>query len=230
MPTDEDVAKLKKALENERAQHKEAQATIKKLTTDHEAATKRVGELEALDKLAPLADGSMTTAQVAEQIDSIVAVKLAKATAEHKMKIGELETKLGESGATIEKLNGTLTKRTINDVVKQAASEAHVLPNAIDTVLKLAELELKVGDDGTPRTADGADVATWLDGQKQTRGYFWPISKGANARGARGEYTQPIVNNPWAPEARNLTEQGRILTQSPQLAERLQAEAKAMTR
>jgi hypothetical protein len=186
--------------------------------------------LEALDTLAPLAEGSASASQVAGQIDSIVAAKLAVATAEHKKKIGDLEGRLNEANMNAEKLNASIAERSIADEVRQAAQASHCLSGALDALLVLGKAELSFKD-GKVVTADDRDVAQWLEDSKETRSYFWERARGAGARGSAAEGGFETAGNPFLPGAtHNLTKQGEILKSNPLRAQMLQEAAASMTR
>ena len=110
-------------------------------------------------------------------------IKSAEATAEQQAKIGELESALETEKKGSADLLGKLASRTIRDEVMEAARAAHVSEKALADVVTMASLELKLEGD-TVQTADGVSVADWLDQRKTTRGFWWPVARGANARGS----------------------------------------------
>jgi hypothetical protein len=215
----DDIAKLTEALRKERAEHKTAQWLLKE-------AKAKISELSALGAL-PAAPNA---AQIAEHINAAVKAQVALQTVEQNAKIQSLESKFQNANAESERLNVTLASRTVSEAVRDAATAAHVLPNAMADIQTLAGLELKLGADGVPVTEDGRDVATYIDDLRATRGYMWPANVGAGLRGSRDAPMSRGGENPFLPGSFNLTKQGELMQRNPAHAGRLQQEALAMSR
>jgi hypothetical protein len=216
-PTETDVERLKRALENERDAHK---ATKNTLRAELEAANAKLAEL-------PIAGTSPNAAAVSEYLTAATKAGVAQGTAELNGRITALETELAESKKNGETLSQRLASRAVESAVREAARAAHVKPEAIADALTFGSLELKLDGD-TVVDAEGRSVADWLESQKSQRGYWWPLSRGAGAIGSMGG-TPPISNdsNPFAKgPAYSLTEQGNIFRSDPARAARLQAAAK----
>lgn len=104
-----------------------------------------------------------------------------------------------------------------------------MLPTAINDLISLGNLELMLVDDKVV-TADGIDVATWIDNRKASAPYLWPVSRGAGSRGNDGGLVVEGDNPFKAGPSFNLTKQGQLAMADPARAARLQTEAAAMTR
>lgn len=215
----DDIQKLKNALGKERESHKAAASALK-------AAQARVAELEQQSSLGE----NPSAGQVSEYIAASVAARLAAETADLQKKVGTLETQLSEATTARSAAESKLARRTMDDAVRAAATEAHVKPEAMADVLTIAGLELKLTDAGDVLTADGQDVHAWLDARKATSPHWWPASRGAGGRGS-GDGPSVSADNPFAPGTGfSLTRQGQMMRESPELATRLQAQAAAMPR
>lgn len=92
---------------------------------------------------------------------------------------------------------------------------------AVNNEHKLVALDSKgrqlVLDGETPLT-----IGAWVEQTAEKFGLY-PPSSGGDARPPKQR--APQVTNPWAKETLNLSEQARILSRDPELAQRLQAEA-----
>jgi hypothetical protein len=217
--TDDDITKLKNALAKEREERKAATTALK-------AAQTKIAELEQQSAL-----GDNPSAQkVSEFIAASVAARVAADTADLQKKVGALESQLSEAATARATVESKLARRTIEDVVRAAASEAHVKPEALADVLTIAGLEMKLNDSGDVLTPDGQDVHAWLDARKATSPHWWAAGRGAGARGS-GDGSAVSTDNPFAPGSSfSLTKQGQLMRESPAVASRLQAEAAAMPR
>lgn len=212
----DDIKKLTEALRKEREEHR---ATREKL----QAATAQASEHAALGE-------NSNAVQMAEHIANATKANVARETVELQKKIATLETQLGEATAATESTNARLVSRSIEDEVRNAARESHVLPSAVNDLLSLGNLELKFVD-GKVQTENGRGVAEWLDESKTTRPYMWPASRGVGARGSGAEGGIVFGDNPFvAGPSFNLTKQGQVMLSEPLRAERLKQEAAAMSR
>ena len=216
---DDDITKLKNALAKEREERKAATTALK-------AAQSKLAEIEQATALGE----SPSASKVSEFIAASVAARVAAETADLQKKVGTLESQLSDAATARTAVESKLARRTIDDAVRAAASEAHVKPEAMADVLTLAGLELKLNDAGDVLAPDGTDLAAWLDARKSSSPYWWAPGKGAGARGS-GDGGAVSTDNPFAPGSSfSLTKQGQLMRESPAMASRLQAEAAAMPR
>ena len=217
--TTDDVEKLKRALAKERESHRSAATALK-------AAQGRVAELEQQSALG----ANPSASAVSQFIGDAVAARVAAETAELQKKVGTLEAQVMESTTVRAAVESKLARRMLDDAVRDAATEAHVKPEALADVLTIAGLELKLSDSGDVLTPDGQDVHAWLDARKATSPHWWSPGIGARARGS-GDGGAASTDNPFVPGASfSLTRQGQIVRENPELATRLQAQAAAMPR
>jgi len=115
-------------------------------------------------------------------------------------------------------------RRIVQAEAKAQALAMGVRPERIEYALRLADLsEVDVGDDGEPDVAAiKAALEKVLNDLPELRGATAPAKSGSEFQGGG-----TVDRNPWSPEHFNLTEQGRIMRENPQLAARLMKEAKA---
>ena len=207
--TQSDIDKLTKALAAERAENKSNLVLLN-------AAKKTIADAAALGTApSPIA--------VSQFIADGVKAGVAHATNELHLKVTDLESQLTTANAAAADSAVKLVTRSIAVEVRTAAREAHVLPTAINDLISLGNIELKMVD-GKVVNAEGIDVATWIDNRKASAPYLWPVSRGA---GSRGNDAMPGAGapNPWSRETWNMTLQGNLVKSDPQAAERMRASA-----
>ena len=212
---EKDVAKLQAALKAERAAHKETADKLKESEASLSAASTKLAESATLAN--PNAEG------LAKLVADSAKALTAKETAAQQAKIAELEAALETERKGSADLLGKLASRTIRDEVMEAARAAFVRQEALADVVTMASLELKLKGD-TVQTADGASVAEWIDAAKASRPFWWPLSRGAGARGS-SEYAPryDANDNPFkSGPGFNLTRAGQILSTDPERAKHLQ--------
>ena len=208
----EDVAKLTKALQNERGERKAVEASLK-------TAKDRIAEMSALG-IAPDA------MHVSEYIANATKAGVAHETNELQQKVATLESELVAAKTAATDMGVKLVTRSIAEEVRNCAREAHILPTAVNDLISLGNLELKMVD-GKVVNAEGIDVATWIDNRKATAPYLWPVSRGSGTRGSQGNDIglAPTGPNPWSKETWNMTQQGNLVKSDPAAAERMRASA-----
>jgi len=118
-------------------------------------------------------------------------------------------------------------KSWIRLAARVAATEAGVIPDAIEDVEFAAVAALHVGANGEIATSGERgliphlSVGQWLAEVRERRAIWWRAGAEDD-----GEKKAPAPN-PWTPGAENLTEQSRIYRDSPLRAKRLKEEANA---
>lgn len=118
---------------------------------------------------------------------------------------------------TKEQYEAKIKEMTINAAIREKLTDAKY-PDLLIT--KFDKSKLVVADDGTVSGID--DQLTQI--KEQYKDLFIPEVKGNppfnNDKSASG------IKNPWSKEHFNLTEQGRIMRENPELAKQLMASAK----
>lgn len=114
-------------------------------------------------------------------------------------------------------------QRLIHAEARVQAVTLGIKPERIAYALKLADLSgVEVDEQGNPDAAAiKAALEAVLNDLPELRGVAAPAKSGSEFQGGAA-----VDRNPWSKEHFNLTEQGRIMRENPQLAARLQREAK----
>lgn len=119
--------------------------------------------------------------------------------------------------ATKEQYEAKIKDMTIAAAIRSKLTDAKY-PDLLLT--KFDQSKLSIAEDGTVLGIDEQLTAL----KEQYKDLFKPDLKGREPNNTGG--TPPGVKNPWSKEHFNLTEQGRILRENPELAVQLQASAK----
>lgn len=108
----------------------------------------------------------------------------------------------------------------------------HAIENALNKAgaknAKAAKALLDIEKLKSSKNLD-SDITADITALKESDAYLFPDNEpggtgGSMGNGGRGG--NPPVNNPWSKETFNLTEQGKLLTEQPELAKQYQASAK----
>ena len=140
----------------------------------------------------------------------------------------EIERLQKENEATKEKYEAELKQIRINNAVERAliASKAKNI-KAVKALLDLENVELdedgniKGLDKQIKKLQESEDSSFLFDIQSSNKQQLKGFKPGESSDGT------PVGKNPWSKEYFNLTEQGRILRENPELARQLQAAANA---
>lgn len=218
MKTQADVDRLQTALTKERNDHKSVKDKFAPLANFD--VTEVLGKLDRFGELEEAAKGKLDDAKIDELVSKRISSKLGPVEREretYKAQLTEAQGKLQEYAARE-------TQRTIFDKIRDAATSAKILPEALDDALLLAERVFEVTEDGRVVTKDnvgvtpGIDASVWFNELQTKRPHWWGPSVGG---GASGSKTPGGQNNPWSAEHWNMTEQGKILQTNRSRAEQL---------
>lgn len=232
MKTQGDIDRLQTSLTKERTEHT---ATKTALTTAQTKLQTFEGinvdelptQLERLKQLEATAGQTPTQKQIDEMVASRVAAELRTKVGPLERQLQEAKTQLGTVTKENEGLKGSITEGRIGDQLRSEATKAGMQGTAIDDFVSLSLKGFKLDEKGKAITEDGLDVTTFVSDQKKARPFLWPAGNGAGGTGAdgKGGHTGP---NPFKKGATfNLTEQGRITRENPDLAKQLQTQAAA---
>lgn len=154
----------------------------------------------------------------------------------HEAQRGELQTALQQRTG---QLHDYIVRNEALSAIAKADGITELLLPHVRGRLKLHEEDGKfsvqvVDSDGNPRIGSGKGEPMTLDQllteMKETE-VFAPAFRGSRATGGgangSGRGSGGAVKNPWKKETFNLTEQGRLIRENPDLAQRLRAEANA---
>ena len=153
--------------------------------------------------------------QIQERDDQLKELqKKAKGNEELEKRIQELQE---TNKATKEQYEAKIKDMTITAAIQSKLTDAKY-PDLLLT--KFDRSKLSIAEDGTVLGIDEQLTAL----KEQYKDLFKADVKGREPNNIGG--TPPGVKNPWSKEHFNLTEQGRILRENPELAAQLQAAAK----
>lgn len=212
--TQADIDRLQTALTKERNDHK---ATKDLLKAWNDTGWKISEVQEKLDKYPEL-EAAAANAGVAneEKIGQLVEARIKSRLAPVERERDQLKTDLATRDQTIVGYQQKDRQRAIHDSVRKAATDAKVLPSAVDDALMLAERVFDVAEDGRVTVKDqvgftpGIEPDVWLTEMQGKRPHWWPESSGGGSRGSKGNGTG-MAKNPWSKEHWNLTEQGNYI-------------------
>ena len=171
-----------------------------------------------------------------EELDRIIQQRLQRERKKWEQQIEEerrkaamteaerLKAEKEEAERKAQEAQAAANRRIIQAEAKAQSLALGVRPERLEYVLRLADLsEVEVGDDGEPDVAAiKAALEKVLNDLPELRGATAPAKSGSEFQGGG-----TVDRNPWSKEHFNLTEQGRIMRENPQLAARLMKEAKA---
>ena len=219
--TQAEIDTVMEALRKERNDHGKTREALKPFAglnaTEVQEKLSRFSELEAA------AAGKIDD----KKIEEIVNGRLAQKTGPLQLQIENLTKTLAEKDGVISTLNGTITGRKRDDIVRDAANKMKIRPEAIPDVE--AAVERMMGFDELGKLVTKADVNGILPGlgiddflkaMSKSRPHWWPESEGGGSRGGNGGGAGG--KNPWSKEHWSLTEQGRVInSEGAEAAERM---------
>ena len=218
MKTQADVDRLQTALTKERNDHKGLREKYAPLAAfDLNDVLERYNRHE---ELVAASEGKLDENKINGIVESRIRSKLSPVERER----DTFKTQLAERDQIILGYQTKETQRTISDKVREAATVAKVLPEALEDALLLAERVFEVSEDGRVVTKDnvgvtpGIEASMWFNELQTKRPHWWGPSAGG---GASGSKTPGGQTNPWSGEHWNLTEQGKVLTANRSRAEQL---------
>lgn len=216
------IDRLTTSLANERNEHKTTKGKFSKLAGhDIDLLLQRDSEYDELKIRAEKVDDS--------KIDDIVNLRIKNKLAPVERERDELKGKVTTYENEVKDLKGKETTRKIKSALNKAALGGKVINEAIGDVEDIGSRLFEVAEDGAVVTRDGVGVTPgitpemWLQDQQDKKPYWFPGNTGGGAGGSRGGNGGSSGKNPWSHEGWNLTEQGKILRESPEKAERMAA-------
>lgn len=181
-----------------------------------------------------LTPGGKTFTQ--EELDAIIQRRLARERKQWEQQLEEerkkaamteaerLRAEKEEAERRAQEAQQQAAQRLVQAEAKVVAVELGVKPDRIPYVLRLADLSgVDVGDDGVVDAKALRDaIEAVLRDVPELKGSMTPGKSGAEFSAGGGT----VERNPWSKEHFNLTEQGRLMRENPDLAHRLMKEAK----
>lgn len=216
----ENNLKITKELEDLKKQY--GDVTPDKLKQIQEEARKAKEEARKKEEDAAIKEG---------KIDQVLASRTQEMKTGYEQKVADLEKQVKQRDAELERI-------IVERGIAEAAAKKKVLPTAVEDVImrgktvwklkdgvpvpveqKEGKEELRYGKDGKVLTFE-----TWLDSLATSAPHLFEASAGSGASGKGGGATGAQAN-PWKKESFNLTRQGEIFRNNPDLARKLAGEA-----
>lgn len=217
--TQADVDRINAALTKERNDHKDTKNKFAPFANfDPEDVRSKLDRFEELELAAA---GKLDE----NKINSIVEARLKQKVAPVERERDLYRTQLTEKDTLLGQFQSERLQRTIFDKVRDAATSAKVLPEAMEDALMLAERVFEVSEDGRVVTKDnvgvtpGIEASVWFTELQTKKPHWWGPSVGGGGRGSNtpgGGNTNPFTSEHW-----NLTEQGKLVTTNRARAEQL---------
>lgn len=170
------------------------------------------------------------------KLDEVVARRLDRYRADTDQQIKLRDTKIEEMAKALSEEKEKRSRLVIDGSLRSAAVEAGITKTAIEDVVfrgrqvfNLDEKDRPIPRDPNGNMLVGKDGITplsaveWLDSMKKIAPHWWPPSQGGGAM--PGDAGKPARVNPWKKESFNLTQQGMIFRDNPELARELMREA-----
>lgn len=221
MKSEADVLRLQSALTKERAEHK---VTKGKLESFGDLDPEEVlSQLDRISELEEAAKGKLDE----NQLNNLVETRLKSRMAPLERRIEALTTENSQLLETNEQFVQREKSQTISQKISAAAQSLKVIPEALDDVL-LYSSQFEIDESGNVVTKEslgslaGLDPEAWFRNVQDKKPHWFGPTEGAGTRSPRGGRQ---VKNPWSKATFNLTEQGRITMENPELADQLKRSA-----
>lgn len=214
-----------------------------KLTKELEDLKKQYGDVTP-DKLKEIQAAAQKAREDARKKEEEIAIKEGKIEDVLKSRTQEMrenyEKQLGELRNKVSAGEAELERIIVERGIAEAAAKKKVLPTAVEDVIMRGKTVWKLKDgkpqpfeqkDGKEELRYGKDgkvltFETWLDQLATSAPHLFEASAGSGASG-KGGGAPGTQANPWKKESFNLTRQGEIARNNPELAKKLAAEAGA---
>lgn len=220
--TQADVDRVQTALTKERNDHRTAKDALKAFEgldpVEVAAQATKLEEAQAqLDAISK--DGRIDEAK----LEPIIAARVKQAVAPIERDKTNLERQLdvqkkavAEKDGEVLTLKSSITTGNIERQIRDAASEAKLVPSAVSDAVLQGSRVFEVTEDGRTITKDvfgvtpGLTPKEWLKDMQDKAPHWWPPSVGGGARGGTGP-NGSRTNNPWTKENWNVTRQGALV-------------------
>jgi len=219
--TQADIDRVQSALVKERTDHKAAKDKLT-LFGDIDPATLPVMQEELVEARARLesltAEGKDKLAAVQDQIDAAIARAVGPVTRDKDALARQLEMAkkaVVDKEAEIASVKAEQQQERVRTTLRDAVIAAKVVPTAIDDAVLVGERMFELID-GKLVTKDqdgitpGLNPKEWAKDMEEKRPHWYEKSVGGGAAGGKGGGVS-AKDNPWSPEAWNLTKQGQYI-------------------
>jgi hypothetical protein len=220
MKTQADVDAVLTLLNKEKGLHKTLQDRVKLL------GDRRIEDIPAMLDRIPELEAHQTTGTDEERVNRLVEARINARLGPVQRDLDAARNQLTERDQQIEQFQAADRTRTVHDKVRDAATKAKLLPEAVDDAILLADRVFEVTEDGRVVTKDnvgvtpGIEPAAWLTDIQAKRPHWWGPSTGGGAGGQRGGGVD-TTGNPFTHDNWNMTEQGKLVRSDPAKADQL---------
>lgn len=216
--TEKDVNTVMGSLQKERNDHNATKQILSRLGRPVDEV---LADLDRIPALEAAANG-------APNIDEQLAGRLQQETAPLQRTIDSLQSTNEQLQQQAQQAQQELMSYKMDVVTSKFALKHKVRDDAIEDVQFMAQAYFEVNDSGdfvaksnVNGVTPGIGIETWLVDLKQTKPYLFPESSIPNSRKKNGSG----MNNPWAKDTFNMTEQSKLTKENPTLAAQLKAAA-----
>lgn len=219
MRTQGDIDRLQTALTKERTDHKAVRDKFSAFANMD--LPEVLQKLERFPELEQAAEGKLDEAK----IEGIVSNRIKSRLGPIERERDQLKEQIVQKDQLIIGYQTADTQRKISDKIREAATAAKILPEALDDALLLGERVFELTEDNRVVTKDnvgvtpGIDPTVWFSELQTRRPHWWGPSSGGGGGGSKipgGGNVNPFTHDGW-----NLTEQGRLVRENRTRAEQL---------
>lgn len=170
------------------------------------------------------------------KLDEVLAKRTERMKADFGSQLGSRDKRIQELEQAMKAKDEQLDRIVIDGAVRDAAIKAGLVPSAVEDAVIRGRSMFVRDEHGNPIARDaGGDLvmskdgksalgpSEWLESMKDNASHWWPPSTGGGTQPGRAGSER--IKNPWKKDSFNLTEQGRIFKENPDLAARLKNEA-----
>jgi len=190
---------------------------------------------EAMDRLRAIEEKEMIDKG---DVDSLVAGKLEEERRNYSKQLEALRKSKEEIEVQSRSYRNQLANTVIENRILQAVQEvATPHQTAMQDILSRAKSQWRLGDEGDLYAVDesgsriynkagdeGISPTEWAKNLVQSANHLFQSSQGTGSLGSQQKSAIRGKNNPWSPEAFNVTEQSRMYRQNRELARKMASE------
>lgn len=211
--TQNDVDRVKEALEKEKKDHKAAKDSARVWLDSGYKIEEVRDRMDKWDEIQLKLEnaGKLNDDQIDKIVEGRIKSRLGPVERDKASLAEQLSAAVQRVAAYEEKERIT----TIHSEARKARVKTGAYESAEEDINAAAERMLEITDDGRVVTKDGVGVTpgveadVWLQEMQTKRAHWWPPSEGGGAKGAKVGITS--VKNPWSAAHWNITEQGNYI-------------------
>lgn len=210
MKTQRDVSNVQEGLRKEREDHTATKALLKPWGELKHADV--MGQLDKIGEYKLAAEGKMDDDKINQIVEGRIGQKTSPLERQIETLTGERDGFKTENDA----LKASISRRDMNEAVRNIATEMKVVGTAIADVEMVAASYLEQDETGAwivkadaQGITPGMDIKGFMKEMQKLRPHWWPASQGGGAGGGGSDFGGQA--NPWSTEHWNMTTQGQVL-------------------